>query len=193
MRIRIGPLPSSPAGDWLILGLGSNLPHKGLFGGALLRAALEAVAGRGFEVIARSSFWQSAAWPDPSLPAYVNAVALVGAGGRPPLMVLQALLEIEAGFGRERDQPGHRDRKWAARTLDLDLLDFAGKIMDVEELTLPHPRMSQRNFVLAPLAQLAPWWLHPVLGRSAGDLLHAALPGALKELPEEGEQDMMAD
>ncbi len=195
MRLRIGPMPSPPAGDWFVLGLGSNLPHLGLSGAALLGAALEAMAARGFEVIARSSFWQSAAWPDPNMPAYVNAVALAEARGRPPLVVLHALLEIEVDFGRQRAQNRQqgRDQRWAARTLDLDLLDFEGKILEMEGLTLPHPRMGQRNFVLAPLAELAPWWHHPVSGRSAGDLLRAALPGALKQLPEAGGQGKKAD
>lgn len=195
MRLRIGPMPSRPAGDWFVLGLGSNLPHSGRSGMALLCAALEALARRGFCPISRSSFWESAAWPDPAMPAYVNAVALAEAGGQPPLGVLQALLEIEADFGRQRGPSLHSNphERWAARTLDLDLLDFGGEIMELEGLILPHPRMSQRNFVLAPLAQLAPWWRHPVSGRSAADLLRTALPGALRQLPEESGQAKMAD
>lgn len=171
-----GPHDASPQGNWLLLGLGTNQAFEGLAGQALLEKALASLAASGIRLLGRSAPWASAAWPDPSQPAFVNMVALVDAGAASPRGLLEAVLAIEKSFGRVRG------RRWAARTLDIDLLDFAGRIVKEEGLCLPHPRMAERNFVLAPLAQLAPWWHHPVLGKSAACLLRDAPSGALKQL-----------
>ena len=88
---------------------------------------------------------------------------------------LDLLHRVEARFGRERS------RRNAPRTLDLDLIDFAGQVVlpapmpagEARPLTLPHPEMTARTFVLVPLAELAPSWRHPVSGRTALDLLEA--------------------
>lgn len=134
--------------------------------------------------------WRSPAWPAGSGPDFVNAVAFV-AGPADPRAMLARLHAIEARAGRVR---AHR---WGPRVLDLDLLASAGRVhpdpwtwrrwADLppqaqaretpDRLILPHPRMAERGFVLAPLAEIAPGWRHPVLGRSAVDLL-AALPQA---------------
>lgn len=87
-----------------------------------------------------------------------------------PRALLDGLLELETAYGRERRE------RWAARTLDLDLLAMGDLVRDEHGLVLPHPRMMERAFVLAPLLDVAPDWRHPVTGRSARDAL-AALPG----------------
>src|SRR5205085_3008014 len=97
-----------------------------------------------------------------------NAVAAV-ATALEPAALLDRLLALEARFGRIRGAPN------ADRTLDLDLLDFDGRQLQTEILVLPHPRLHQRRFVLAPLCELAPEWRHPVLGLTAAALL-ARLP-----------------
>jgi 2-amino-4-hydroxy-6-hydroxymethyldihydropteridine diphosphokinase len=107
--------------------------------------------------------------PTPGVPDYVNGVALLaprpGAGTPDPAALLFALQAIEAGFGRVRPYPN------APRTLDLDLLDLDGMVRATPDPVLPHPRMEGRGFVLAPLCDLAPAWVHPVLGATAAALL----------------------
>ncbi len=84
---------------------------------------------------------------------------------------IQRLLEIERRFGRIRG------RRNADRTLDLDLIDHGGRLMETSELTLPHPRAHERRFVMGPLAEIAPDWRHPRLGRSASDFAAEAVIG----------------
>lgn len=171
-----GPLLHAPPGRWFLVGLGTNMAFQGLEGPALLAQALDALRGAGFALHTRSSFWQSAAWPDPAEPPYINAVALADAGLASAGEVLATMLAIEAQFGRVRRA------RWAARSLDLDLLDFGGHISEEPGISLPHPRMATRNFVLAPLEEIAPWWHHPILQESAQALLRRAPAGALTQL-----------
>jgi 2-amino-4-hydroxy-6-hydroxymethyldihydropteridine diphosphokinase len=85
------------------------------------------------------------------------------------------LAGIERDFGRERRV------RWAPRTLDLDILDFAG-LVAAAPLCLPHPRLHERAFVLAPLAEIAPHWRHPMLGLEAHDLLAGLADAAATRL-----------
>ena len=100
-------------------------------------------------------------------PVFLNAVVVIDTTLE-PIALLDGLLAIEAAFHRERTV------RWGPRTLDLDLLWYAGRMVDTERLTLPHPRAHEREFVLRPLADLAPEL--PLAGSTAGRLL-AVLPG----------------
>jgi 2-amino-4-hydroxy-6-hydroxymethyldihydropteridine diphosphokinase len=154
-----------------LIALGSNIAHAGLSGAALLREAVAALAAAGYRVRGKSSVWETAAWPPSDQPAYANAVVACDVGGRDPAVIMADLLAIERRFGRTRRV------RWEARTLDLDLIDLGGLVGDFGEVILPHPRVEDRAFVLAPLAELAPDWRHPVSGQSAQALLVALPPG----------------
>jgi 2-amino-4-hydroxy-6-hydroxymethyldihydropteridine diphosphokinase len=151
----------------ILIALGANLPSAAGPPAATLSAALGRLKQCGITIVSVSSFYQTPAWPDPSQPPYVNAVARV-ATRLQPAELLALLHDVEDGFGRLRGAAN------ASRTLDLDLLDYDGRIM-ASGVVLPHPRMAERGFVLVPLAEIAPGWLHPLTRQGAGELL-AALP-----------------
>lgn len=148
----------------IYVALGANVPSAAGLPAVTLRRALAAMASRGLSVTAVSPFYQTAAWPNPADPPFVNAVARL-ASRLGPAEVLRALLVIEKSFGRVRKT------KWEPRCLDLDLLDYGGLICDEILLSLPHPLMHERAFVLKPLADLAPDWRHPDTGARIADLL----------------------
>ena len=118
-----------------------------------------------------SRLWQSKAWPDPSDPPYLNAV-MEGRTDLAPAAVLQLLHDIEAEAGRVRD-----GRNNAPRTLDLDLIAYGDAVIAESGLVLPHPRAHDRAFVMGPLAEIAPDWVHPKLKKTAIDLYRTATIG----------------
>jgi 2-amino-4-hydroxy-6-hydroxymethyldihydropteridine diphosphokinase len=149
----------------ILIGIGSNLaspPAKTPL--ATARGALPALAAPHLQPIACSSWYESAPVPESDQPWFANAVALISTD-REPEVLLRLMLDVETRFGRFR---GERN---AARTLDLDLLDYDGLIVDTPRLTLPHPRLHERRFVLEPLCEVAPHWRHPRLGLTATELL----------------------
>jgi 2-amino-4-hydroxy-6-hydroxymethyldihydropteridine diphosphokinase len=135
-----------------------------------LQAALARFPGEGLEVIARSSWWKSAAWPDPHDPPFLNGVARIRTA-LDPHALMAALGRIERALGRTRSARN------APRTLDLDLVAFGRLAGDLDGLILPHPRAAERLFVMGPLAEIAPDWRHPVSGRTAAGLATTATVG----------------
>lgn len=152
----------------IIIGLGANLPSRFGEPRETCAAALVALAAQGVHPLRRSRLWRTAPVPVSDQPWFVNAVAAIDTD-LPPETLLGVLSSIERDFGRVR---GERN---AARGIDLDLLDYRGWQMYTDHLTLPHPRLHDRAFVLQPLADIAPDWRHPLTRRPLAELI-AALP-----------------
>ena len=146
------------------VGMGSNLGDRA--GNLLL--ALRGMTAAGLSVLRLSSVYETEpAGVEDEQPAFLNMVAELGAPLPEPGELLRLLLDIERSLGRRRVRP------LAPRTLDLDLLLYEGEVSATETLTLPHPRLHLRRFVLAPLAELAPGTRHPVLLKTFAELLEA--------------------
>ncbi|WP_372785381.1 2-amino-4-hydroxy-6-hydroxymethyldihydropteridine diphosphokinase [Phenylobacterium sp.] len=152
------------------MALGGNLAGNFTSSEALLEAALARFPQAGLPVLARSRWWRSAAWPDANGNEYRNGIAIVETNA-PPEAVLEALFAIERSFGRIRGAPN------APRTLDLDLIAYGRRLNDGPGLILPHPRAHERLFVMGPLAEIAPDWRHPAIGRTAAELAREASVG----------------
>jgi 2-amino-4-hydroxy-6-hydroxymethyldihydropteridine diphosphokinase len=158
----------------IAVGFGANLPGPG--GETALqtcRSAVDALGALpGLRLLAVSRWYRSAPIPPPIPPAtqpdYINGVALL-AGATTPEALLAEVLAIEARFGRRRSVAN------AARSLDLDLIAMDDLVRDAPDPILPHPRAHLRAFVLLPLAELRPDWVHPRLGQPIAALT-AALP-----------------
>ena len=154
--------------DAIVAALGSNLTGGRESSVAVLEAALARFDAMGLKVLSLSSFWRSASWPDPAKPDYINAVALVETR-LSAAEALAALHRIEDEFGRQRDEPN------APRVLDLDLIAYGRQVSEAP--ALPHPRAADRLFVMGPVAEIAPAWRHPVLGKTAVELAAHATVG----------------
>ncbi len=164
------PEPAIPLPDLLLhdaaIALGSNLSSP--WGGREqnLTLAIDRIRTLG-KVTAVSSFFDTAPVLYTPQPRFLNA-ALLLTTALEPRPLLQALLAIELTLGRDRSEAAVPK---GPRTLDLDLLWFDDLVLALPELTLPHPGLQERRFVLEPLVQIAPHWLHPVLGKTASQLL----------------------
>ena len=157
----------------IYLGIGANLTPDGFTSPqAGCEAALDDLSGYGIEIVKMSRWFESAPVPVSDQPWFKNAV-IHAITSRNAAETLAALHEVEAQFGRQR-----RVRN-EARVLDIDLLDFGGMHSDDASLLLPHPRMHQRAFVLLPLQDLAPDWVHPVTGESIQSLIDALPDGQI--------------
>lgn len=146
------------------VGMGSNLGDRA--GNLLL--ALCGMTRAGLSVARLSSVYETEpAGVSEEQPAFLNMVAELVGRLPPPEELLRLLLDVELSLGRRRPRP------LAPRTLDLDLLLYEGEVVETKALTLPHPRLHRRRFVLAPLAELISDAQHPTLGATFADLLAA--------------------
>jgi 2-amino-4-hydroxy-6-hydroxymethyldihydropteridine diphosphokinase len=144
------------------VGLGSNLGNRAGY----LLLAVRGMLDAGLDVIRLSSIYETEPVEYEDQPAFLNMVAELRGSTLPsPEQMMARLLRIEYALGRTRDI------RMGPRTIDLDLLIFKDQQLETEFLTLPHPRIALRRFVLVPLNELAPGLVHPVLGKSISELL----------------------
>ena len=118
------------------------------------------------ELKGRSSVYETAPWGVSEQPAFLNQVLLLTTN-MTARELLVTILDIEVRMGRVRD------KKWGPRLIDIDILFFGDRIIEEDDLVVPHPGISQRRFVLTPLAEVAPEWVHPQHGRSVRNLLQS--------------------
>ncbi|MGD0432650.1 MAG: 2-amino-4-hydroxy-6-hydroxymethyldihydropteridine diphosphokinase [Acetobacteraceae bacterium] len=157
----------------ILIAIGANLPTAdGSPPLETCRAAVAALAELpGLRLEATSRWYETEPVPPSGQPNYINGVVRLGraqGAAMTPESMLTALQAIEARFGRRRAELN------AARTLDLDLIDMDGLVRDAPDPILPHPRAHSRAFVLLPLLDVVPDWVHPANGRSARALLEDA-------------------
>ncbi len=144
----------------ILIALGSNLDSRWGSPRQTLMAAVAEIQRRRIKVVALSTLVATPPMGPQNQPMYVNAVARI-ATHKSPEALLRCLHQIEREAGRKRL------RRWGARCLDLDLLDYHGvqrkpAHTSIKPLTLPHPGIAQRSFVLEPLAEIVPAWKHPI-------------------------------
>lgn len=157
----------------ILLALGASIPSIAGSPQDTLHAAIVALGEDGVRVLSVSRFYKTLAWPNPADPPFINTVLKIGTELSPPQLLIQ-LHGVEAKFGRTRIARN------APRTLDIDIVDYNGRIEDGPP-QLPHPRTESRNFVLIPLRDVAPDWHHPISGRSVDELI-ATLPESERTL-----------
>jgi 2-amino-4-hydroxy-6-hydroxymethyldihydropteridine diphosphokinase len=142
------------------IALGSNVGDRA----AMLARAIEKMNDAGLRVLRQSSLYETEPVGGPPQPWFLNAV-VEAETELMPQVVLRALQDIEQAMGRQRSIA------CGPRTLDLDILLDGDNAIRSGELDVPHPRLAQRRFVLAPLAELAPRLIHPVLHKTVAELL----------------------
>lgn len=165
------PHAEQPYPHRVAVALGSNLGDSH----AILEAALKTLAHTpGIMLQAQSSVYQTVAVGPPQ-PDYLNVCALFSTR-LDPAAFLETLLNTEAQFGRVRRE------RWGPRLLDLDLLLFDDVILDQPNLQIPHPRMTERAFVLVPLHDIIPDWIEPISGKTIAELVQQVDCSGVKQL-----------
>lgn len=167
------------------LGLGGNL---GDVAARFEQAIAMLQASAGVDVMACSGLWRTPPWGDPDQPPFLNACLEI-ATALPPLALLRQCLDVERKLGRDRAAPDAR--RWGPRPIDIDVLDVAGVALETPELALPHPRLGERAFALAPLVELAPEL--PVNVQIGGEVIVLPARQALARLSLEGLERLPGD
>ncbi len=143
-----------------ILLIGGNLGDPSIN----LEKAVQLIGEKAGKVMKKSALYQTAPWGVTDQPDYINQGLEVQTELDAPTL-LQCLLEIERNIGRVRQE------KWGSRVIDIDMIFFNADVISLPELKIPHPRMQLRNFVLTPLDEIIPEFIHPVLQQTVSQLL----------------------
>ncbi|ESQ76297.1 2-amino-4-hydroxy-6-hydroxymethyldihydropteridine diphosphokinase [Asticcacaulis sp. AC402] len=152
----------------VLIAYGSNLSSGTETASQAFGHVVKTLQGGGLFINKISRLWQSQAWPNPQDPEYVNAVLSVKTLLE-PTELLQFLHDVEADLGRVRGV-----HKNAPRVIDLDLIAYQRVILDGKDgIIVPHPRAADRGFVMGPLTDILPEWIHPLSGRTATELFAA--------------------
>ncbi len=159
----------------IIIAFGGNM---GDVHATFLSARKQLTNGGDMRIIESSCIYRSPPMGSAEQPDYLNAIALLDAD-IPPEALLQQLQNIEIQHGRIRTS-----ERWGSRTLDLDLIAYNDAVMQTEDLTLPHPHMHERMFVLQPLCDIRPNWRHPALQQTAKELLASLIARGVSLLDE---------
>lgn len=167
IRAKLDEVPVLAGSELAFIGIGSNLATRQGEPVQLLQRAFAALAQLSDYPLLVSSLWESTPIDcPPESPRFINAVAALRPRQSSPRQLLTSLQQIEDNFGRRRGAVRN-----APRTLDLDILSYGEVLMQEAELTLPHPRMHERAFVLKPLLEIAPNYRIPGMKRPASALL----------------------
>ncbi len=178
-----------------IIAYGSNLPSTLDLTKGPVEVALELLSRESLRIVKKSRQFRTPAFPPGAGPDFVNGAVLC-ATQMLPEHLLDRLHAIERAVGRTRD------KRWEARVIDLDIVDFDGHILPdlqtqkswrnidlvsqmntaPEQLVLPHPRVQDRAFVLVPMADISPDWIHPVTGKTLAQMTAAFSPEELSEI-----------
>lgn len=144
----------------IFLSLGSNMGNRG----DNLKMALMCLEQWGILDTHNSSIYESEPFGKKDQPDFYNMVVKARVNC-PPADLLTAILAVERSLGRERKE------KWGPRTIDIDILYYGSLVVDEKGLTIPHPGIAERKFVLVPLCEIAPDFVHPVLKKTSKELL----------------------
>jgi 2-amino-4-hydroxy-6-hydroxymethyldihydropteridine diphosphokinase len=156
----------------VLLSLGTNLGERR----QNLRRAVR-LLDREMTVTAVSPIYETEPWGEPDQPDFLN-ICLAATTTQLPRQLLTTIKQIEQDLGREETY------RWGPRLIDIDIILYDDVVVAEEWLNIPHARLAERAFVLAPLADIAPDWVHPITGKTVVEMLNAVYRTAVHRLPE---------